>query len=213
MTVTGYNTYVQDIKNEMLEAADKNLNSQKQYAFVTINNGMDKFIQFAMEIFEEFGYIVHWYHYGPEALEQLDIELEIDDLTPHYEEVFVFEKGKLDFVFIRAAAISMRNLMELANPHSICVLGNDECIARLFTLAALDENRKTLILPFGKESGYGCIFESDMSFIVDSRYHINCYPIHKPIVKIFPWTTINDDNREVYDITEEIILRVIQNVC
>lgn len=107
----------------------------------------------------------------------------------------------------------MRNLMELANPHSICVLGNDEFITRLFTLTALDENRKTLVLPFGKESGYNCIFESDMSFIVDSRYHINCYPIHKPIVKIFPWTTINDDNREVYDIAEEIILRVIQNVC
>ena len=126
MTVTEYNKYVQDKKMEMLALTDRAANSQKQIAVVTTGDRMEKFVIKVREIFEEFGYVIHWYHYPREMLKELDIGIEVADLIPHYHKVFRFDDCKLCFDFAYMGYVAATSLINKIRPQSICVFGNDD---------------------------------------------------------------------------------------
>ena len=210
MTLTEYKTYVQDKKSAMLETADKNLNSQKQVALVTIGEHYDKFIIKIREIFEEFGYIVHWYHYNNEIIKQLNMGMEIADLRPHYDKVFVFDT-EIDWRFADAAyQVACRHVNKDAE--SLCIIGNDDRMAARFISEWLQNGKRVIGKPVGVNNLYIDIFETNMTFIFDRNVVINCYPIQKPIFYVFPWNAVNIENRNACDLGEEIILEVIQDV-
>ena len=213
MTVTEYNKRVQDKKLEMLASTDRTANSQKQIALVTTGDRMEKFVIKVREIFEEFGYVVHWYHYSNEVLKELDIGIELADLRPHYHKVFRFDDNKLCFDFAYAGYLAAVNLAAEFKPKSICIMGNDKWFAQALINDYVEDNIKISCVPFGFEPFYSNIFEHELSIVCDSKFHINCYPIHKPIIKVYPWNTMNDDNRNVYDLSEEIILKVVEERC
>jgi hypothetical protein len=210
MTVTEYKKYVQDKKSAMLETADKNLNSQKQIALITLGEHYDNFIIKIREVFEEFGYVVHWYHYNNETIKQLDMGIEIADLRPHYYQVFVFDT-EIDWRFADAAyQVACRHVNKDAE--SLCVIGSDDRMAARFVSEWLRNGKRIIGKPVGVSNLYSDIFDSDMTFIFDRKVRINCYPIHKPIYYIFSWSIINQENKQAYDLCEEIILEVIANV-
>ena len=212
MTVTEYNKSVQDKKSEMLEAADKTANSQKQIALVTIGNRMDKFVIKTRDVFEEFGYIVHWYHYSNESLQKLDIGVEIADLRPHYHKVFTFDDTMpFDFSFM-AYEVAV-HLVDKFNPQSIGVFGNHKWDAQALVYNYIEKNKKISCIPFGHEPFYSSIFENDVAIVCDPKIHINCYPIYKPVIVFYPWCAVNTENRNVYDLSEEIILKVVEERC
>ena len=194
----------------MLETADKNLNSQKQIALVTIGEHYDKFIIKIREVFEEFGYIVHWYHYNNETIKQLNIGVEIADLRPHYDKVFVFDT-EIDWRFAEAAyKVVCRHVNKDAE--SLCIIGNDDRMAARFVSEWLQNGKRVIGKPIGVNNLYIDIFETNMTFIFDRSAVINCYPIQKPIFYVFPLNAVNTENRNAYDLGEEIILEVIQDV-
>lgn len=194
----------------MLETADKNLNSQKQVALVTIGEHYDKFIIKIREIFEEFGYIVHWYHYNNEIIKQLNMGMEIADLRPHYDKVFVFDT-EIDWRFADAAyQVACRHVNKDAE--SLCIIGNDDRMAARFISEWLQNGKRVIGKPVGVNNLYIDIFETNMTFIFDRNVVINCYPIQKPIFYVFPWNAVNIENRNACDLGEEIILEVIQDV-
>ena len=211
MTVAEYNKYVQDKKSEMLETADKDLNSQKQIALVALGEHYDKFIMKIRDIFEEFGYIVHWYHYNNEIINQLDMGIEIADLRPHYDKVFVFNT-EIDWRFADAAyRVACRHVpLRNKDAESLCVLGSDDRMAVRFVSEWLWNGKRVIGKPVGVGNLYSDMFDSDMIFIFDHKARVNCYPIHKPIFYIFPWNVVNTENRNTYDMSEEIILEVIK---
>jgi hypothetical protein len=214
MTLTEYKKYVQDKKSAMLETADKNLNSQKQVALVTIGEHYDKFIIKIREVFEEFGYIVHWYHYNNETIKQLNVGVEIADLRPHYDKVFVFDT-EIDWRFADAAyKVACRRvpLAKASGIESLCAIGSDSRMAARFISEWLQNGKRVVGRPFGANNLYIDILEADMTFIFDRSAVINCYPIQKPIFYVFPWNAVNTENRKAYDLGEEIILEVIQDV-
>ncbi len=194
----------------MLETADKTLNSQKQIALVTLEERYDKFIIKIREIFEEFGYIVHWYHYNNETIKQLDMGIEIADLRPHYDKVFVFDT-EIDWRFADAAyQVACRHVSKDAE--SLCIIGNDDRMAVRFVSEWLQNGKRVIGKPVGVNNLYIDIFETNMTFIFDRNVVINCYPIQKPLFYIFPWSVVNAEDRNTYDLGEEIILEVIQDV-
>lgn len=221
MTVTGYNTYVQDKKKQLLEKKNIKENSQKQIAFITYDDTLNKFVEMSRNIFTEFGFIVHWYHYDHNIRQELDMGIEIAHLRPHYNEIFVFADGKLDWQFSTAAlavamelatsAVTMK-LDPPVGPHRICVFGNNEKDAAQFLFEQFKLGNKVVGRPHGADTMYTDIFENDMTFVFDSRDCINCYPIHKPIYHVFSWNVINQEGRQTYDMGEEIILEVIERV-
>jgi hypothetical protein len=192
----------------MLETADKNLNSQKQIALVTLGEHYDKFIIKIREVFEEFGYVVHWYHYNNEVINQLDMGIEIADLRPHYDKVFVFDT-EIDWRFADAAyRVACRHVNKDAE--SLCVLGSDDRMAVRFVGEWLWNGKRVIGKPVGVGNLYSDMFDSDMIFVFDRKAKVNCYPIHKPLFYIFPWSVVNTENRNTYDMSEEIILEVIE---
>jgi hypothetical protein len=204
---------VQDKKLEMLETADKTANSQKQIAFITTGDRMEKFVIKAREIFEEFGYIVHWYHYPKEILKELDIGIEIADLRPHYHKLFRFDDSKLCFDFAYMGYLAAVKLAKKFKPNSVCTMGSDKWFAQALVNYYVEENIKVSCVPFGFEPFYSSIFENDITIVCDPRTHINCYPIYKPVIKTYPWNTVNDEDRNVFDLSEEIILKVVEERC
>lgn len=210
MTLTEYKKYVQDKKSAMLKTADKNLNSQKQIALVTLGEHYDKFIIKIKEVFEEFGYVFHWYHYNNEIIKQLDMGVEIADLRPHYDKVFVFDT-EIDWRFADAAyRVACRHVNKDAE--SLCIVGNDDRMAARFVSEWLRNGKRVIGKPIGVNNLYIDIFETSMTFIFDRKAAINCYPIRKPLFYIFPWNAVNTEDRNAYDLGEEIILEVIQDV-
>ena len=75
------------------------------------------------------------------------------------------------------------------------------------------QNKKVSSVPFGYDPIYSNIFENDITIVCDSRVHINCYPIHKPVIVTYSWNAVNTDNRNVFDLSEEIILKVVEERC
>jgi len=211
MTITEYNASVRNKKLEMLEATDKNLNSQKEIAFVTLGESYGKFIDKARDIFEEFGFKVHWYHYTYEIMQELNMGIEIADLYPHYYKVFVFN-DEIDWRFADAAFEVAMDRTPLRTT-SVCIIGNDDRMAIKYACKQLELCKRIVAKPYGVGNVYSDLFEADMIFMFDRKNHINCYPIHKPLFKVFSWSTINDEDRPVYDMGEEIVLKVIENVC
>ena len=213
MTATEYNKRVQDQKSEMLASTDRTAFSQKQIALVTTGDRMEKFVSKVRDIFEEFGYVVHWYHYPKEVLEELDIGIEVADLRPHYHKVFRFDDCKLCFDFAFMAYCVAIDLAKEFRPQAVCVMGNDKWLAQALVNYYIEEEIKISCVPFGYEPFYSNIFEHDITIVCDPRIHINCYPIHKPVIVTYPWNAVNAEDRNVFDLSEEIILKVVEERC
>ena len=212
MTVTEYKTRVQDKKKQLLEKKDIKENSQKQIAFITYDDTLNKFVEMSRNIFTEFGFTVHWYHYDYNIRQELDMGIEIAHLRPYYNEIFIFENEKLDWQFSAAALAVAMKLVPPVGPHRICVFGNNEKDAAQFLFEQFKLGNKVVGRPHGADTMYTDIFENDMTFVFDSRDRINGYPIHKPIYHVFSWNVINQAGRQIYDMGEEIILEVIERV-
>ena len=211
MTITEYKAGVQHKKSEMLASTDLAANSQKEIAFITIGESYDNFIQMARDIFEEFGFVVHWYHYKKEVANELDMGIEIADLRPHYAKVFVFD-NEADWQYLKAAYEIAGQLVPQTGAESICVIGNDE-YASYFAFEQLLKGKRIIAKPHGVGNVYSDVFECDVTFIFDRRGRLNCYPIYKPVFHMFSWNVINEEERQTYDMGEEIVLEVIKSVC
>lgn len=210
MTVSEYNAGVRNKKTEMLASTDLAANSQKQVAFITIGEHYDKFIQKARDLFEAFGFVVHWYHYTNELTTELDMGIEIADLREHYNKVYVFD-DEADWHFMQAAYKVATRLADEWNVESICILGNAD-YASYFAYEQLLKGKRIIAKPHGVGNTYSDVFECDITFIFDRKGRLNCYPIYKPVFHIFSWSVINEEERQTYDIGEEIILEVIKDV-
>lgn len=213
MTVTEYEAHVRNKKSEMLELTDKTANSQKDIALITIGEHYGKFIEKTREIFQEFGFKVHWYHYTNEITKELNMGIEIADLRPHYHKVFVFD-DEMDWRFADAAYEVASRHVPTNGVSTLCIFGNDDRVAVRFVGTQMLRNKRIIAKPHGVGNTYSDVFESDIVFIFDRRSRLNCYPIYKPVFYVFPWQVINEEERQTYDMGEEIVLEVINNyVC
>ena len=211
MTVTEYKAHVQEIKNKMLENAKKSNYPKTDIALVTVGANWEQLVKHMADVLKDLGYTIHLYHYDNNI--DFDIGLEVADLRQQYEHVWRFD-DRADNRFAFSAYSVAWDLVEPSGAQSFTVFGNDNQVAAPFANQLIRLGRRVITLPFGQEPVYSSIFDSQVTFIFDRRYKVNCYPIYTPVFKLYSWNTINDENRQVYDLEEEVILRMVEDyVC
>lgn len=211
ITVSEYKAHVQQKKIELLQKIKEANFPKKEIALISYGENWDKFIIKYKELLEEFGATVHWYHYPKEIVEELDMQQEINDLAEHYDIINSFGEG-LNVPFAISVYSVLRELGFPFGAQASCVLGNDITLSGFIAQRLLvDHGNKVYGVPFGSDGVYNAIFESDVTYVFDPRFRINCYPISKPLFQLYPWSTTNFEERMVYDISEEVMLKVIED--
>lgn len=207
MTNTEYKAHVQELKKRFQERGLKVNNPKKQQiAIVTVCVCLTKFIALLVEILKDAGFMVDWYHYSLRDTKELNMELEIKDLCEHYDRVLVFEDIN-DFCgeFAAAALETLVCLIEPTGAQSFCLVGQRSGLLQ-DVVDILLQNRNNFSVVSNSLEIYNYAHKHDMMIILDG--HIVAQPFNMPIVKLFSWNSVLDEDKIVYDLSEEIALRI-----
>lgn len=207
MTNTEYKTHVQELKIQFQKEGLKVNNPKKQtIAIITVCVSLTKFIALLIEILKDAGFMVDWYYYSLRDTKELNMELEIKDLCEHYNKVLVFENNN-NFCreFAAAALETLVYLIEPTEAQSFCLVG--QCSSLLQDIIdILLQNRNNFSVVSNSLEIYNYAHKHDVMIILDGR--IVAQPFNMPIIKLFSWNSVLDEDKIVYDLSEEIALRI-----
>lgn len=198
VTITEYKAHVQELKRQFQERGAKvnNLKTQ-QIAIVTICVYITKFVALLINILTEAGYDVHWYHYSEQDTKELNMKIELQDLRDQYDRVVLFED-------IAAAAVStVTNLIGTSQTASYCLIGRCSIILTNLVNLLLQNGNDVAAIIRGNPTGHARNY--DIIIMVDGYIHSL---LDKPIIKIFPWGITSSEETMVYDLSEEIAIRI-----
>lgn len=206
MTSTEYKARIQELENEFQQEGLKiNNPKKKQIAIITVCVYITNFIKLLIEILQGAGFEVDWYNYSEQDTKEFNMDLEIADLAEHYDKVIVFNNS---YEIIAAAALkAFKGLIDTTGTQAYCLVGRTRGLLNNVVDMLLEYRMNFAVV---SDTLQACSYAHNYDGIVvlDPAASLIAYPFHAPIFKLFPWNTVSDENKEVYDLSKEIALRI-----